>query len=147
MIIRATDKKRQAKNKYFYITGNTEIRKSTSHLSLIHVKKNSITLDVYTGTSKYGVWFLFAVCECARSPSELFGTARSGWFLGMSTAVDDGLRRAGGFVHARALSVFNFRTWLSPRFYIDVSTSYKAYARCGRRRIYIGITAFYWADW
>lgn len=67
-----------------------------------------------------------------------FGTARSvAMVLGMSTAVDDGLRRAGGFGRVRLLSAaFNFRTWLSPRFYIAVSTSYKAYARCGRR-VYI----------
>lgn len=42
---------------------------------------------------------------------------------------------AGGvFVSIRLFSAaFIFRIWLSPRFYIAVSTSYKAYSRCGRR--------------
>lgn len=68
-------------------------------------------------------------------------------FGNVDAAVVVGLRRAGGFARGRALSGFNFRTWLLPRFYIDVRASYKAYSRCGWDRIYIGIAAFYRADW
>lgn len=46
------------------------------------------------------------------------------WFGSTGAAVSDGLRRAGGVGRVRLYSAtFIFRIWLSPRFYIAVSTS------------------------
>lgn len=63
-------------------------------------------------------------------------------FGNVGAAVSDGLRRAGGFGRLRLYSdTFIFRIWLSPRFYIAVSTS-----RINRIRdvyVNVGITTVY----
>jgi hypothetical protein len=81
------------------------------------------------------------------SSSVRTGTARFLWYLKCLSGSWRRTEAGNVFGSDRLFSdTFIFRIWLSPWFYIAVSTWYNAYSRCGRRLCIYSNYDFYWID-